>query len=341
MMKRATNLLPILIACLTAAIFSRCVTEDDFDNTPSGNFEALWHLLDEHYCFFQEKADTYGLDWNTVHEKYRQFFTPSMTGEQLFEVCARMIRELRDGHVNLTSSFNVARYWDWFEQYPSNFSDSLLRKYLGTSYMLSAGMKYRILEDNIGYIYCGSFDQNIGSGNLNAIFTKLAICDGLIIDVRNNDGGLLSSAQSLAGCFTNQEITAGYMAHKTGPAHNAISSLKPVKLKPAEGMRWQKRAVVLTNRSTFSAANAFAMYARACPKVILMGAKSGGGAGMPFHAELPNGWSLRFSACPMYDSNKQSAEEGIEPDIAVNMTAEDLIVGRDNIIETARAYLRQ
>ena len=39
-------------------LLSSCVTEDAFDDTQKGNFEALWKIMDEHYCFFEEKAST-------------------------------------------------------------------------------------------------------------------------------------------------------------------------------------------------------------------------------------------------------------------------------------------
>ena len=105
-------------------------------------------------------------------------------------------------------------------------------------------------------------------------------------------------------------------------------------------MRWQRKTVVLTNRSTYSAANTFAMYMRACKNVTLMGTPTGGGGGMPFHSELPNGWSVRFSACPMFDKDMNCVEEGIEPDLRVELTEEDFRQGFDTMIEAARAYLK-
>lgn len=75
--------------------------------------------------------------------------------------------------------------------------------------------------------------------------------------------------------------------------------------------------------------------------VIVVGDKTGGGAGLPFSSELPNGWSVRFSACPMYDASKQSTEQGIAPDIRVDLDADYLATGRDAIIEAARKALRQ
>lgn len=339
-MKRILHII-IGLTCAAGLLMQSCVTEEDYDNSPSGNFEALWSILDQHYCFFPEKAGEYGLDWNEAHNRYKAMISEGMTDEQLFEVCARMLRELRDGHVNLSAPFNTARFWDWYENYPENFSDSLQRIYLGKDYGYSSGLKYTIFKDNIGYLYCGSFEGGFGSGNLSAIFSHLAVANSLIIDVRNNEGGLLTSAQALAGCFTNEEITGGYMAHKTGTAHDALSQPKAIRLKPAEGMRWQKRVVVLTNRRCFSAANAFVMFMKACPNVTIMGAQTGGGGGMPFNSELPNGWSVRFSACPMYDKDMKCIESGIEPDVRVDMTSYDMSSGTDTMIETARALLNR
>ena len=201
-------------------------------------------------------------------------------------------------------------------------------------------MKYQVFEDNIAYIYCGSFQSGIGEGNLDEVLNKLAICDGLIIDVRNNSGGNLTTAEKLAARFTNEKVLVGYMSHKTGPGHNDFSTPKAVWLEPSlDRVRWQKQAVVLTNRRSFSATNDFVNRMKILPKVTIIGDKTGGGSGLPFSSELPNGWSVRFSASPMYDADMQHLEFGIDPDIKVNMSSEDMQRNVDTIIEAAREYL--
>lgn len=315
---------------------SSCIDEDEYSDSPQGNFEALWKILDQRYCFFDYKGNEYGLDWNEIHSKYAMRINNSMTDSQLFEVMADMLSELKDGHVNLYTSFDYARYWSWQENYPKNFSDSLQRKYLGTDYRITSGLKYRKLDDNIGYIRCESFESAIGDGNLDEVLLYLAPCRALIIDVRNNGGGQLTSAEKFAARFTNKEITVGYIRHKTGTGHSDFSSMKEQRLKPSSGIRWQKKAVVLTNRSVYSAANEFVKYMKCCPNVTTVGDKTGGGAGLPFSSELPNGWSIRFSACPMYDKDKNSTEFGISPDYEVQLSADDISQGIDTIIEFAR-----
>lgn len=312
-----------------------CVTEDEYEDSPSGNFEALWKIMDEHYCFFEEK----GVDWDSVHSVYAPRFDNYMSESQQLEVLGNMLAELKDGHVNLFASFDYSRYWGFHEDYPKNFSDSLIRTYLGTDYKIASGIRYRILDDNIGYMRVPTFENKFGAGNLDDILLYLQPCLGLIIDVRDNGGGMLTSAETLAARFTDDEILVGYMQHKTGKGHNDFSSMEEQTLKPAKGIRWHKPVVVLTNRSVFSAANEFVKYMRCCPNVEVVGDKTGGGAGLPFSSELPNGWSIRFSACPMYDKDKNSTEDGIDPDISVGLMGSDFFRGKDTIIERARREL--
>ncbi len=324
-----------LLAC--TLLLSSCVTEEAFDDTQQGNFEALWKIMDEHYCFFQEK----GVDWDSVHAVYARQVDGGMTDGQLLEVLGNMLAELRDGHVNLYTSFDMARYWGFHERYPSNYSDTLVDKYLGTDYKIAGGLRYRILDDNIGYVRCASFASEAGSGNLDNVLLYLAPCRGLIIDLRDNGGGLLTAAEKLAARFTNEKRLVGYMRHKTGRGHDDFSSMQAQWLQPASGLRWQKPVAVLTNRQVFSAANEFVKYMKCCPGVIVVGDKTGGGAGLPFSSELPNGWSVRFSACPMYDRDKRSTEQGIDPDIQAALAPDAIATGRDDLIETARQALRQ
>ena len=149
-MKQLSSFFSLAAFVLIALLPFSCVDEEEFDDSPQGNFEALWKILDEHYCFFEEKRAAYGLDWNEVHEKYRVRISNKMNRNQLFEVCSEMLAELRDGHVNLSTAHDFARYWHWHEDYPSNFSDTLQRRYLGTDYKIAEGLRYKLLDDNIG-----------------------------------------------------------------------------------------------------------------------------------------------------------------------------------------------
>ena len=336
-MNRLTYLFLILLLPLMAA----CVDEDEYDDTPQGNFEALWKIIDEHYCFLDYKQHEYGLDWQQVYNKYRVRVQGQLTDLQLFEVLTQMLGELRDGHVNLSTSYDYGRYWSWFENYPANVSDTLLRRYMGTDYKIASGLRYRILDDNIGYLRYESFSSPIGEGNIDEALMYMMLCQGLIIDIRGNGGGDLTYAELLAARFCKEKTLVGYTQHKTGKGHSDFSSLEPQYIEPSGNIRWTKPVVVLTNRQVFSAANEFTMYMKAMPMVKVVGDHTGGGAGMPFSSSLPNGWVVRFSAIPTYDAQRQSTEFGIDPDYYVSLSDEDVLKGHDTIIEFARQLLRE
>ncbi|MCF0197284.1 MAG: S41 family peptidase [Bacteroidaceae bacterium] len=332
----------LLLTCCSLLMLASCQEAEQQDNTPQGNLDALWNIIDQHYCFLDYKAETIGLDWNRVHQQYRARLNNSMTSTQLFEVMAAMLSELRDGHVNLYTSMDMARNWSWREDYPTNYDYELQESYLGsgTDYRISSGLKYRILDDNVGYVVISTFNTSIGEGNLDEAMHYLRACNGLIVDVRSNGGGDLTVAERVAQRFTNERRLVGYICHKTGKGHNDFSTPQAEYLEPSTGVRWQKRAIVLTNRGCYSATNTFVRDMKACPLVTIMGDQTGGGSGLPFSSELPNGWSVRFSACPSFDASMQHTEFGIQPHIPCALKAEDAAKGVDTIIEQARALLK-
>ena len=323
---------------LITLIFTSCFKEDThYDNTKRGNFEVLWKQIDEHYCFFSYKS----IDWNDVYDRYSVRISENMNNDALFSVLGEMLTELQDGHVNLVASHDVARYWKWFEDYPDNFDEKIQKNYLGTDYSIASGLKYKILDDNIGYIYYGSFSSGIGEGNINQVLVRLAVCDGIIVDVRDNGGGLLTNSDKLASHFFNEKTLVSHVMHKTGKGHNDFSKPYEIYVEPTDGVKYQKKVAVLTNRSCYSAANDFVNVMRYAPNAVIVGDKTGGGSGLPFSSELPNGWSVRFSASPFLDAEFKHIEFGIDPDIKIDMAEEDIAKGIDSIIEKAREELKK
>ena len=330
----------VLYILLAVFALSSCVKEEDYDNSKQGNFEALWKVMDEHYCFFSYKQQELGVNWDEVHARYAKQVNEGMTNAQLFEVLCNMLAELKDGHVNLSAPFDYGRNWSFYEDYPENYNDSIARLYLGHNYQIASGLEYITLDDNIGYVRCETFEEGIGDGNVSVLLNSLASCTGLIIDVRSNSGGQLTKAHTFASHFTNEKVLIGYITHKSGKGRNDFSSPEAEYLEPAsDGVRWQKPVVVLTNRAVFSAANDFVKCMKQCPNVTIMGDRTGGGSGMPFNSELPNGWTVRYSAVVHYDKDMQQTEFGIAPDVSLEMSGADLALQKDTYIEQARKYL--
>lgn len=324
----------LLTYLLPALLLTGCVEEDQFSNSPMGNYDALWSIIDERYCFFEQARQQHGLDWDDVYHKYKPQVQAAESNAELFDIYGNMLRELKDGHVNLTSDYGTTYYRDWSLNHPLNFSDSLQRNYLGNDFRLTNGIKYTTLPSNIGYMYVGSFESSISSDNVSLMLLRLAESKGIIIDIRNNGGGMLTSAEELAAHFVSGKTHCGYIQHKTGKGHNDFSSPEKLYIEP-NGVIWKKPVVVLTNRAVYSSANHFVMLVKPLPQVVVMGDKTGGGSGLPLNSTLPNGWTVRFSACPILDIEGKHTEFGIAPHEEVQITSADWNSGRDTIIERA------
>ena len=323
-----TLLVPILTSCIQDWAIN-------YDNSPQGNFELLWKTIDENYCFFDEK----GIDWNAVKKEYESLVSEKTSDEELFQICSSMLSKLKDGHVNLYSDFNTFRYWDWFLDYPQNFNWALVeRNYLGKDYIIAGRLKAKNIR-NVGYCRYESFTDEITAANIHYAIKQLGNIKGLIIDIRDNGGGSVALVNEFASCFFSQKTLTGYVKYKEGPGHNDFSGFFPQYIEPDSSVAFNGEIVILTNRLVYSAANDFVLTMKALPNVTIIGDVSGGGGGAPFSSELNNGWKFRVSRDPLFNSKKESIENGVIPDIKVDMNNEDEANGIDSIVEYAISYI--
>ena len=191
----------ILTAIFFAIALCSCHHIEEFDNNAEGTFDAVWTIVDEHYCFFKEKD----IDWRETGDRYRSRVYNGMSSDNLFDACAGMLSELRDGHVNLSSGFATSYYRDWWSKYPQNFDARLVEQYyLGFNYRQLGPVIYGILPQNVGYIRWSSFESGLGDGNINNILSDFWLCSGLIIDIRDNGGGSLTNAEDFIRRFLSE-----------------------------------------------------------------------------------------------------------------------------------------
>ncbi|MCQ2345417.1 MAG: S41 family peptidase [Paludibacteraceae bacterium] len=305
-------------------------------NTPEGNMEYLWKTIDQKYCFHEEK----GIDWQGVHDLYLpqiQSLDPK-DYHGLFDLLAQMLDTLQDGHVNLYSDFDISSCTKWYEGYAKNFDWQIIQKQYLHDYRIAGSLYYNTIDEGrVGYIYYSSFSNGFNASNIYEVLKTFNNCNGIVLDVRNNGGGAMDNAYKLASTFIENDTIAGYWQHKTGPGHNDFSELEEMWIHADDmPVKWLKPVIILSNRNAFSATNFFISCMKNCaPNCIVLGDKSGGGGGMPMSYELPNGWMVRFSSIKMTDINKQSIEEGIDPDLNVQMLSTDC----DDILDAAIEYI--
>ena len=311
--------------------------DEQKSNTAQNNFDLLWKIFDERYCFFEEK----GVDWGLMYDKHCYNWVKKGGNDplssHLFHAMVQMLEELCDGHVSLDDGFNSRTYTGWYSSFPENYNANRIHIYRNdrTKYLNNETF-FSTLPEGIGYLRCPSFSDKFNRDDLDKAIAQFEGLKGVIIDVRNNGGGLVSEAYLLASRFAREKTHVGYVRYKTGKGHNDFSDFFARYVEPDGAHHFHGKVVVITNRKVYSAANLFVSIMSNLPDVRTMGDCTGGGGGVPITAELYNGWSVKLSTNPTFDTSKRSIESGIEPDrhMALNKDSQN-----DNIIEAAKLWI--
>jgi hypothetical protein len=304
---------------------------------PKDNFEYLWNECDKKYSFFELKQ----VDWNQVYADYSLKIYEDMSNDSLFSVLASMLNELKDGHVNLVSSFNIS-FFNVQKLGQDQFDWRIVTDYyLPKNYIISGPFQHDFLLNNkdIGYIRFSAFTGTVNSTNLDYILNRYKNTKGLIIDLRENGGGAVTDVFSILSRLVETETLVNYSRIKNGKGHNDFSASEPVYVQPYDGVRYNKKIMMLVDRGTYSAGSFTSLATKALPNVILIGDTTGGGLGLPNGGQLPNGWTYRFSITQALDLNGNNYENGVPPDIIANFDWTNLQV--DEIIERAIIEINQ
>lgn len=335
-----------LIFLLSLTACEEALIREEYQDNAVDVFNSMWTEVDENYTFF----DLRDIDWDAVYAENRPRVENGMRNDSLFNVLRDMLFVLRDGHVNLQAGFDLGRNWDWYLDYPQNFDDRLIeRNYLGDDYQISGPFRHQLI-DSIGYVYYESFQDKVSESTFNYILSRYSsrvedgdttFVKGLIIDVRDNGGGSLDNATTMANRFAFRRQLVHYWQYKDGPGHNELTERIPKYVEPSGDFQYRAPVVVLTNRTAYSATNFFVQMMKTISNeegqsnILILGDSTGGGGGLPINRELPNGWTYRFSSTVTTTPAGENIELGVAPDVRVDMTEEDLDEGRDTILEAA------
>ena len=325
----------VLYSALLLSFFSceRMIFENDKASVdPEANFEYLWNECNKKYAYFELKD----IDWEQLKKKYSAQIYNGMSQDALFSVLGSMLTELKDGHTNLispfrTSAFNVEQLgqdnFDWRIISDNYFSD-------GTYYHSGPFIHNFLKDKQLGYVYLSSFTGTINDISLDFILDKYKDTKGLVLDLRENGGGVADDVFLILSRFIEEPTLLGYSRIKNGPGTNDFSQPEPIYLFPWEGIRYNKKIAVLTDRGTYSAGSFTALFTKALPHMVLIGDTTGGGLGLPNGGQLPNGWFYRFSTAQALTlDGKPDYEDGVPPDIHVLFNWEDRT--KDEILEQA------
>lgn len=296
------------------------------------NFEYLWKEVDSRYSFFDYK----NIDWNTVHTKYAPLVYDGMTEDSLFNVMGAMLTELRDGHTNLISPFNISRFYFQF-QGMENIDERVVSEfYLGTDAVSTGPFRHNFLHNKeVGYIRFPSFTGTVDELNLDYVIRRYKDTKGIIFDIRQNGGGAGIDIYNILARFIDEKTTLYRVRNKTGPGHNEFGEPDDHIISPSPNRKYLKKVILLTDRGTFSAGSYLTLGAKNISNILIMGDTTGGGLGLPNGGQLPNGWIYRCSVTQTLDLYGNNYENGIPPDKRVLVDKGNLANGVDDVIETA------
>ena len=180
-------------------------------------------------------------------------------------------------------------------------------------------VEYKMLPDKIGYIKLNTF-ENINAGSeirkaLNESISKGA--KGLILDVRNNGGGLLSNAADIAGMFLKKDDIIVFTVDREGRREAMRSSGERI---------WQGPLVMLINEGSASASEILAGAVRDNNYGTLVGYHTFGKASVQSVRQLPDNSAVLLTVAKyLTPSGHDISKKGIYPDIEVRTGRE-----RDN-----------
>jgi len=175
-------------------------------------------------------------------------------------------------------------------------------------------VKSQMLEPGYGYLRITQFQVNTGEETVKAL-SKLrndnkGKLKGLVLDLRNNPGGVLQSAVEVADAF----LTKGLIVYTKGRIPNSELRFSADSADPSDGVP----LVVLINGGSASAAEIVAGALQDQKRAILMGTDSFGKGSVQTVLPLNNDRALKLTTALYYTPNGRSIQaQGITPDIEV------------------------
>jgi carboxyl-terminal processing protease len=179
----------------------------------------------------------------------------------------------------------------------------------------------KILEDGIGYIRLVEFRENTAD-DLDKALEKLkkAGLSALILDLRNNPGGLLDAAVEVSDKFIARDKI---VVSTKGRIANQNMEFKSHAANPIVDLPM----VVLINEGSASGSEIVAACLQDYQRAIIVGTKSFGKGSVQTILPLSDGSALRLTTSRYYTPlNHQIHGKGVIPDIVVEESAGDLIV---------------
>ncbi len=178
----------------------------------------------------------------------------------------------------------------------------------------TTSVKQKLLTDNIGYVRVSQFQLRTGPDVVKAI-KKLedeneSDLNGLVLDLRNNPGGVLRAAVQVSDAFLNE----GLIVYTEGRSERTKVSFEAEDGDSMNG----RPIVILINEGSASASEIVAGALQDQKRAIIAGRTSFGKGSVQTLMPLSNGGAIKVTTARYYTPKGRSIQaKGIEPDIVI------------------------
>lgn len=200
-------------------------------------------------------------------------------------------------------------------------------------------VKSKLLENGYGYVRVTQFQEHTGELLAEALTglykDNKAPLKGLILDLRNDPGGLLNGAVAVTAAFVKPDSLVVYTEGRSEDAKMRLTASRENYLRPMqidylknlpEGVR-QVPMVVLVNSGSASASEIVAGALQDHKRAVVMGTRTFGKGSVQTILPIGNGTAIKLTTARYFTPNGRSIQaKGIEPDIIVedpNMPSDD------------------
>jgi C-terminal processing protease CtpA/Prc len=204
---------------------------------------------------------------------------------------------------------------------------------------------YRKLAGNLAYVAVNTFNSEDAQKEFEKLLPEIRGSEGLILDVRQNDGGSGVIAYNLIGDLTDKEFATPpwksrqYVATlRVWGTAGGWYEAKPSTWAGKPNDSYSKPVVMLIGPRSLSATDVFAEAFHRLRRGKLIGEPTGGSTGDPLAFALPGGGSGRVATST--DVGEGLIGRGVQPDVPAPRTVQDFLAGRDAALEAAIAELR-
>ena len=193
-------------------------------------------------------------------------------------------------------------------------------------------VKSKMLEGGLAYVEITSFNADTAERFTAALKTLLANHPkGLILDLRNDPGGLLDQAQRVAAAWLGDQVVL--KERRQGKIIEELHGLGTISLKDMP-------TIVLVNQGSASASEIVAGALQDYQLATLIGTKTFGKGSVQEVHNFPDGSAIKITIAEWLTPKERTIHKtGLEPDIKVEHTTEDYESKRDPVLDRARGIL--